>query len=197
MITQVTCRVPRSTTSAVVNSNRILWAGLFTLLAGAAMWGAAQTFLSHRSLVPIDGGTCNGFADGRLRPLTYLSTLVGGSGTLAALFLFYLKGKEKDEPDYPEERISPTKTCLLLVTSAALLVYSGLLLGLGNGTIVESAGRHYFVVTNDAPFRALETAGPVIMIAGGAIMCLGFAGWLASRRAAQNRIATHSKGDPA
>jgi hypothetical protein len=165
-------------TYATVNSNRLLWAGLITLLAGTAILGAAQTLLAVRIY---QGDQMIGRAIScSALPWVYGSTFAaGGLTTLVAARLI------RKQPTYRRG------AAVALAVGISILLYATILCSLRNsGTILHDVqmrggSTKDFLMPNQGPLIALTGICSTIMIGGAGAMGLGFIGWLAARKAAQ------------
>jgi hypothetical protein len=205
----------RMLTSCTLYSNQLLWAGLLTVLAGAAMLAAAQTCSANTRTILLPDGSSTRFADTQFAMKFRLGAGIAG-GLLTVLSAVGLC--ETARANRPKSlRLACAAT---LAVGLATLLYFGLVHSQVASTqlVTVPDGGHMEVVTyrrrawashrgwytyfetrnvwhidyfqgtawsNQTDLRALRAVGSTIMLGGAGAIGLGLAGWLTARKAAQ------------
>jgi hypothetical protein len=177
----------RALTFATVQSNKLLWAGLLTVLAGVAMLAAAQTCSASTKTIVLPNGSLGAVGDTRVAVACTIATMVTG-GTLTALSTVGLC--ETVRRNRPKSMRIASAAGLAL--GIATLLFAGLVCSQVASTRTIRVDNWpwrrddiYEVWPNPAGLQALRGIDSTFMIAGAGAMGLGFVGWLASRKAAQ------------
>jgi hypothetical protein len=181
---------------SVVNSNRLLFAGLATILAGTMVLAAAHSYLNDR--VWIQTGNGYGLRTSHQRVLFGLGFGLGGFSALVAVLMRVGKDEKGGRP--PQRYFWAA-----LVAAAALFLYASLVCALRNsGEVIpdvvrDGASPDDYLIPNEGPLKALQGISYTVMIVGTGVSGAGFSGYLASRTAAnhlkKSEVRPISEGD--
>jgi hypothetical protein len=204
----------RALTACTLHSNKLLWAGLLTVLAGAAMLAATQTYTGGHGKITLftDESVTFGTDRSKVEVVACVSPIVGALIAMGSAVGICWTMQKNHRKGY---RIAFAVT---LAVGVATLLYDGLVLALGrNGSYQGVAYERHWdfknggwiydryyegtVWNNQASLQAMRGISTTVMIAGAGAMGLGLIGWLAARKAAQQPHAPVGpseslKGDP-
>jgi hypothetical protein len=170
-------RTDRALTYCGIQSNRLLWGGLLTVLVGVAMIAAAETYLSGRQTIyqwfrELGPGT-----DTTTLVVAYVAGfVVGGALTVSTACAM----------SQVKNRLAKRAMALFLALALATVAYASIVCALRNsGEIVnvrvQGGGTGEFLIANEGPLNALKGLSYTFMTAGAVAMGLGLGGFIYCR----------------
>jgi hypothetical protein len=164
-------------------SNKLLWGGLLTVLAGVAMIAAAQTYLSGRTkIIYTWTGELYGYGTNTnsLRLAYTLGFTLGGAATLGAAFTAVA---------VKDQRAKRAAVAVLALALAAV-AYASIVCALRNsgemldGVQMRDGSTRQFLIANEGSLNALKGLSYTLMAVGGVGMALGIGGFIYRRNKA-------------